>query len=60
MIDNWTVQRRGDAFFGSGSQEERGKFQKKKGVKHEVLVEFCNVRAPAPESGDIDEVVQDS
>ncbi|KAL0580048.1 hypothetical protein V5O48_001983 [Marasmius crinis-equi] len=60
VIDNWTVQRRGTAFFGSGSEEERGKFLKKKGVKHEVLVEFCNVRAPAPESGDIDEVVMDS
>ncbi|KAL0065948.1 hypothetical protein AAF712_007075 [Marasmius tenuissimus] len=60
VIDNWTVQRRGESFFGQGSEEERGKFQKKKGVKHEVLVEFCNVRAPAPESGDIDEVVMDS
>ncbi|KAG7086260.1 hypothetical protein E1B28_002228 [Marasmius oreades] len=60
VIDNWTTQRRGDAFFGSGSEEERGRFLKKKGVKHEVSVEFCNVRAPAPESGDLDELVMDS
>ncbi|KAF9266029.1 glycoside hydrolase family 3 protein [Marasmius fiardii PR-910] len=60
VIDNWTTQRRGDAFFGLGSEEERGRFTKKRGVKHQVVVEFCNVRAPAPESGDLDEAVMDS
>ncbi|KAJ7259221.1 beta-glucosidase [Mycena rebaudengoi] len=58
LIDNWTRQRRGDAFFGSGSEEKLGVFTLKAGVKHNVYVEFCNVRAPA--DGDEDEVVMDS
>ncbi|KAK7052101.1 glycoside hydrolase family 3 protein [Favolaschia claudopus] len=58
LIDNWTRQRRGDAFFGSGSEEERGVFNLKAGVKHNIYVEFCNVRAPA--DGDEDETVMDS
>ncbi|KII89537.1 glycoside hydrolase family 3 protein [Plicaturopsis crispa FD-325 SS-3] len=58
VIDNWTRQRRGDAFFGSGSQEEKGVYTLKAGTKHDVFVEFCNVRAPA--DGDEDEAVMDS
>ncbi|KAJ3812083.1 beta-glucosidase [Lentinula aff. lateritia] len=58
IIDNWTRQRRGDSFFNSGTQEERGVFTLKANTKHEVLVEFCNVRGPA--DGDEDEVVMDS
>ena len=49
LIDNWTKQKRGDAFFTSGSAEEYGVFQLKAGVKHEVFVDFMNVRAPADE-----------
>ncbi|KAJ7779235.1 beta-glucosidase [Mycena metata] len=58
LIDNWTRQKRGDAFFGCGSEEERGVFTLKAGVRHNILVEFCNVRAPA--DGDEDETVMDS
>ncbi|KAJ7472420.1 beta-glucosidase [Mycena galericulata] len=58
LIDNWTRQRRGDAFFGSGSEEEHGVFNLKAGVRHNVYVEFCNVRGPA--DGDEDETVMDS
>ena len=57
MIDNWTRQRRGDYFFNCGSEEERGTFQAKAGVKHEIFVVFCNVHAPA--DGDEVESVMD-
>ena len=49
LIDNWTRQKRGDAFFGSGSTEEFSIFTLKAGVKHEIFVDFINVRAPADE-----------
>jgi beta-glucosidase len=55
VIDNWTRQRRGDYFFGFGSQEERGTFQAKAGIKHEIFVLFCNVHGPA--DGDEEEIV---
>ena len=55
MIDNWTRQRRGTYFFGRGSEEERGTFQAKAGIKHEIFVLFCNVHGPA--DGDEDETV---
>ncbi|KAL4066905.1 glycoside hydrolase family 3 protein [Scleroderma citrinum] len=58
VIDNWTRQRRGEAFFGCASQEEKGRVELKAGVVHKVFVEFCNVRGPA--DGDEDEVVMDS
>lgn len=58
MIDNWTRQRRSDSFFGSGTVEEKGIFPIKANTKHEVYVEFCNVRGPA--DGDEDEAVMDS
>ena len=57
MIDNWTRQRRGTYFFGCGSEEERGTFQAKAGVKHEIFVLFCNVHGPA--DGDEEEGVMD-
>lgn len=57
IIDNWTRQRRGDAFFGVGSEEEKGVFPVKANTKHDIYVEFCNVRAPA--DGDEDETVMD-
>ena len=55
VIDNWTRQQRGDSFFGYGSVEERGVFPIKANTKHNILVEFCNVRGPA--DGDEDEAV---
>ncbi|EMD34223.1 glycoside hydrolase family 3 protein [Gelatoporia subvermispora B] len=58
VVDNWTHQRRGEAFFGSGSEEERGVFRLKANTAHSIFVEYCNVRAPAP--GDPDEAVMDS
>ncbi|KAJ3561490.1 hypothetical protein NP233_g10163 [Leucocoprinus birnbaumii] len=58
VIDNWTRQRRGEAFFGCGSEEEKGIFELKAGVKHHIYVEFCNVRGPA--DGDEDEAIMDS
>ena len=57
MIDNWTRQRRGNAFFGCGSQEEKGTFQLKADTKHEIFVLFCNVHGPA--DGDEEEAVMD-
>ncbi|EJF57992.1 beta-glucosidase [Dichomitus squalens LYAD-421 SS1] len=47
LIDNWTKQTRGESFFNSGSTEEYGVFTLKAGVKHEIYVDFINVRAPA-------------
>ena len=55
MIDNWTRQRRGDTFFGWGSQEERATFKLKADTKHEILVVLCNVHGPA--DGDEEEDV---
>ncbi|KAH9483439.1 putative beta-glucosidase I [Psilocybe cubensis] len=58
IIDNWTRQVRGEDFFGCASIEEKGTFEAKAGVKHDILVEFCNVRSPA--DGDEDEMLMDS
>ncbi|KAJ8488421.1 hypothetical protein ONZ51_g3578 [Trametes cubensis] len=58
VIDNWTKQKRGDAFFNSGSQEEYGIIPLKAGVSYSIFVEFCNVRAPA--DSDPDEALMDS
>jgi beta-glucosidase len=58
VIDNWTRQRRGQEFFGQGSEEEKGTFEMKANTKHEILVIFCNIRGPA--DGDEDETVMDS
>ncbi|THG97996.1 hypothetical protein EW026_g4112 [Hermanssonia centrifuga] len=51
-------KRRGEAFFGSGSEEEKGTYQLKAGVSHSIFVEYCNVRAPA--DTDPNEMVMDS
>ncbi|KAF6758389.1 beta-glucosidase [Ephemerocybe angulata] len=58
VVDNWTRQRRGDSFFGTGSVEERGVYELKAGKAHEVYVEFVNVRGPA--DGDEDETLMDT
>ncbi|KZS87466.1 glycoside hydrolase family 3 protein [Sistotremastrum niveocremeum HHB9708] len=47
VIDNWTKQRPGDAFFRTGTLEERGTFHRKAGVKHEIVLELCNVKPAA-------------
>lgn len=57
VIDNWTRQRRGESFFGTGSEEEKGVVDIKANHKHDVFVEFCNVRGPA--DGDEDQAVMD-
>jgi len=57
VIDNWTRQRRGEAFFGNGSEEEKGIVDLKAGVKHHIYVEYCNVRGPA--DGDENEAIMD-
>ena len=58
VVDNWTHQKRGDAFMGTGSTEDYGVFKLKAGVKHEVFVDFMNVPAPCDEelSGALAEV----
>jgi beta-glucosidase len=58
VIDNWTRQRRGEEFFGCGSEEVVDVVQLNAGVAHDIYVEFCNVRAPA--DGDEDEAVMDA
>lgn len=57
VIDNWTRQRRGEYFFGQGTLEERGVYELKANTKHDILVEWCNVRSPA--DGDEDEALMD-
>jgi beta-glucosidase len=58
VIDNWTRQRRGDTFFGSGTKEERGRVHLRAGHSAHVRVEYNNVRGPA--DGDEDMTVMDS
>ncbi|KAF8888341.1 glycoside hydrolase family 3 protein [Infundibulicybe gibba] len=58
VIDNWTRQRRGDSFFGCGTEEEKGVCRLGANQKHNIYVEFCNVRGPA--DGDEDQAVMDS
>lgn len=58
VIDNWTRQRRGDEFFNCATKEENGTFELKANTKHNIFVEFCNVRGPA--DGDEDEAIMDS
>jgi beta-glucosidase len=53
VIDNWSHQRRGKSFFGTGTEEERGTYLLKKGVSHKVSVEFRNIKGPA--DGDMEE-----
>lgn len=56
VVDNWTRQRRGEAFFGFGTVEEKGVAQLKAGVAHEILIQFVNVSGPA--DGDESETIQ--
>ncbi|KAH7903362.1 glycosyl hydrolase family 3 C-terminal domain-containing protein, partial [Hygrophoropsis aurantiaca] len=58
VIDNWTRQRRGKSFFSNGSMEEKGRVALKANTKHNILVEYCNVRAPA--DGDEEQMVMDT
>lgn len=44
VVDTWTNQRMGKAFFGMGCEEMRGQFHLKQGVAHEVVLEFTNLR----------------
>ena len=53
VIDNETTQRQGQAFFGSGSAEEKGIVKLEKGKKYNVRVEF----ASAPSSKLISDAV---
>jgi len=46
VIDNWSKQRQGQAFFGSGTMEEKGVVDVKLGESPEVLVEFSNLTGP--------------
>lgn len=57
VIDNWTRQRRGEAFFGCGTLEETGVYSLKANTAHNIFVDFCNVRGPA--DGDEDEALMD-
>ena len=52
IVDNWTKQTRGEAFFGTGTVEEKGRTLLKKGVKHEIFVDFCNIRGNAGDDSD--------
>jgi beta-glucosidase len=51
VIDNWTKQRQGQAFFGAGTEEETGVASVGQGEMLEVLVEFSNV-GPRGGAGD--------
>jgi len=46
VIDNWTKQKQGQAFFGTGTVEERGVIDVKPGKSPEILVEFSNITGP--------------
>jgi beta-glucosidase len=46
IVDNWTVQTWSNSFFGNGTVEEKGQCLLKKGVKHEIFIEYCNLRGP--------------
>ncbi|KAL0572762.1 hypothetical protein V5O48_009194 [Marasmius crinis-equi] len=43
-IDNWTHQRPGDFFYGSGSMEEKATLKVESGKSLDVLVEYTNVK----------------
>ncbi|KAI0833346.1 beta-glucosidase [Trametes gibbosa] len=58
VIDNWTKQERGDAFFNCGSKEVYCTVSLKAGISYPIYVEYCNVRAPAP--NDPDEAIMDA
>ncbi|THH05144.1 hypothetical protein EW145_g5010 [Phellinidium pouzarii] len=58
IIDNWTRQRRGVAFFGTATEEEKGIVALKAGYAHDIHVHFVNVQGPA--DGNEDEALMDS
>ena len=58
LIDNWTRQRRGEAFFSNGTLEEKAVLECKAGVAYDIHIHFVNVRGPA--DGDEDEIIVDS
>ncbi|KAG8897103.1 hypothetical protein FRB99_008457 [Tulasnella sp. 403] len=57
VVDNWTRQRRGNAFFGTGTVEETAEIVLEAGKSYDVEVEYRNVRGPA--DGDEDETTVD-
>jgi beta-glucosidase len=46
VIDNWTEQTPGDAFFNLGSAEKRAARRLEPGRRHDLAVEFANVDRP--------------
>ena len=46
VVDNWTGQEPGDAFFGFGSAEKRASHRLEAGRRHDVAIEFANVDRP--------------
>jgi beta-glucosidase len=46
VVDNWTEQAPGDAFFNLGSAEKRATRRLEPGRRHDVAVEFANVDRP--------------
>ncbi|KAI9513213.1 beta-glucosidase [Russula earlei] len=58
VIDNWTRQRRGKAFYGSGTEEEKSSAWLAARKAHNIYVEYCNVRGPV--DGGEDETVMDT
>ncbi|KZO92433.1 glycoside hydrolase family 3 protein [Calocera viscosa TUFC12733] len=47
VIDNWTWQRRGDSFFGDGTEEEMGDFEMQAGKTYDIRLEYSNLTGPA-------------
>ncbi|KZT51279.1 glycoside hydrolase family 3 protein [Calocera cornea HHB12733] len=47
VIDNWTWQRRGDSFFGDGTEEEMGDFVMLPGRAYDIRLEYSNLTGPA-------------
>jgi beta-glucosidase len=46
VIDNWTAQTPGEAFFGLGSAEVRAEVSLEAGRRYELAIEFANVDRP--------------
>jgi len=46
LVDNWSAQTPGEAFFGLGSAEVRGELALEAGRRYELVVEFANVDRP--------------
>ncbi|EJT97240.1 beta-glucosidase [Dacryopinax primogenitus] len=47
VVDNWTWQRRGDSFFGDGTEEEMGNFEMLSGKAYDIRLEYSNLTGPA-------------